>query len=149
MEKIESFLWSPDINRDAFWDSDALIWVDESDFDIEIIDYFNQELPPEAQIDYEYVEIKKDRGVDTTLKSIQKYIAPRYQIRWYMDSLGCDTLAFCILSSSRWKQLEQKFGADKVIYYFVPIQEDSKMFAMNFGEVSTLLKQRKKHKCPL
>ena len=110
------------------------------------------------------MEIEKERGVDiflhkngistaipyadectdrdTTLKSIQKYVSPKYQIRWYMDSLGGDTLAFCIGLTSHWEQLEQEFGAEKVAYYFAPIHEDSVMFEMDMDEVFDLLEQR-------
>lgn len=45
---------------------------------------------------------------DTSLKNIQKYVSPKYQIRWYMDSLGGDTPAFCIGLTSHWEQLEQR-----------------------------------------
>ena len=89
------FLSAPAENKDDFWESDALIWVDWRDFDDSIIKYFNDELPDEDKIQFECVEIEKERGVDiflhkngistaipyadecidrdTTLKSIQKY----------------------------------------------------------------------------
>ena len=164
MEKVKNFLSAPAENKDDFWESDALIWVDWGDFDDSIIKYFNDELPDEDKIQFECVEIEKERGVDislhkngistaipyadectdrdTTLKSIQKYVSPKYQIRWYMDSLGGDTLAFCIGLTSHWEQLEQEFGAEKVAYYFAPIHEDSVMFEMDMDEVFDLLEQR-------
>lgn len=164
MEKVKNFLSAPAENKDDFWESDALIWVDWGDFDDSIIKYFNDELPDEDKIQFECVEIEKERGVDiflhkngistaipyadectdrdTTLKSIQKYVSPKYQIRRYMDSLGGDTLAFCIGLTSHWEQLEQEFGAEKVAYYFAPIHEDSVMFEMDMDEVLDLLEQR-------
>lgn len=151
MKKIRDFLLSPDKNEDEFWESDALIWIDWREYDEDIICYFNERLPDEAKIDFEYVEIEKERGIDiiltkdgvktpipyaedctdrdTTLKSIQEYVSSEYQIRWYMASDGCDTLAFCILLVSQWSQLEQEFGAEKVAYYFAPIHTNSKMFS--------------------
>lgn len=166
MEKVKKFLLAPDENEDEFRVSDDLIWVDWRDFDDSIIRYFNEELPDEEKIQFESVEIEKERGVDillkknevstaipyaddctdrdTTLKSIQEYISPKYQIRWYMGSLGSDTLAFCIGLTSKWEQLEQEFGAEKVAYYFAPIQADSVMFEMEMNEVFDLLKQRGK-----
>lgn len=164
MDKIKRFLAAPEENKDEFWESDALIWVDWRDFDESIIRYFNERLPDEDKVLFECVKIEKARGVDillkkdgvstaipyaddctdrdTTLKSIQEYISPKYQIRWYMDSLGGDTLAFCIELTSQWEQLEQEFGAEKVTYYFAPIQIDSVMFEMSMDEVFDLLEQR-------
>ena len=164
MEMVKDFLLAPDENKDDFWESDALIWVDWGDFDDSIIKYFNNKLPDEDKIQFECVEIEKERGIDiflhkdgvntaipyaddytdrdTTLKSIEAYVSPKYQIRWYMGSLGSDTLAFCIGLSSQWEQLEQEFGAEKVAYYFAPIQENRAMFEMDMDEVFDLLEQR-------
>ena len=87
-----------------------------------------------------YAEDYTDR--DTTLKSVQEYVSPKYQIRWFMGSLGSDTLAFCVFPSSQWEQLEEEFGAEKVTYHFAPIKEDSVMFEMDMDEVFDLLEQR-------
>ena len=87
-----------------------------------------------------YAEDYTDR--DTTLKSVQEYVSPKYQIRWFMGSLGSDTLAFCVFPSSQWEQLEDEFGAEKVAYHFAPIKEDSVMFEMDMDEVFDLLEQR-------
>ena len=164
MEKVKKFLLAPDENKDEFWESDFLIWVDWRDFDDSIIKYFNDKLPDEDKIQFECVEIEKEREIDiflckngvktaipyaedrtdrdTTLKSIQEYVSPKYQVRWYMDSLGSDTLVFCIGLTSQWEQLEQEVGSEKVSYYFVPIQADSVMFEMDMDEVFNLLEQR-------
>ena len=164
MENVRKFLSSPKENLDEFWESKDLIWVDWRDFDDSIICYFNDVLPNEDSIKFESVEIEKERGIDiylqkndirkaipyadeytdrdTTLKSIQEYVSPKYQIRWYMDSLGSDTLAFCIGLTSQWEQLEKDFGKEFVDYYFVPIKEDSVMFEMDMDEVFKLLEAR-------
>lgn len=150
MEKIKDFLAAPDKKSDEFWESDVLVWVDWREYDEDIIQYFNEKLPDEDKIEYECVEIDKKRGVDillkkngvetaipyaddfmdrdTTIKSVQEYVYPKYQIRLYIDSLGCDTLAFCIYPTEQWNQLEQEFGAEKVASYFQPIKANSKMF---------------------
>lgn len=167
-KKVMEFLLSPEENRDEFWESDALIWVDWRDFDESIIQYFNEKLPDEDKIQFECVEIENERGIDillkkgdgtrkipyaedytdrdTTLKSIQEYVAPKYQIRWYMDSLGSDTLAFCIGLTATWEQLEQEFGTEKVVYYFTPIHKDTVMFEMDMNEVFDLIEQRENNK---
>lgn len=164
MENVKKFLLAPDESKDDFWESDFLIWVDWRDFDDSIIKYFNDKLPDEDKIQFECVEIEKEREIDiflckngvktvipyakdctdrdTTLKSIQEYVSPKYQVRWYMDSLGSDTLAFCIGLTSQWEQLEQYFGSEKVAYYFAPVQADSVMFEMDMDEVFDLLEQR-------
>jgi len=164
MEQIKKFLLSPDKNKDEFWESKDLIWIDWRDFDDSIICYFNEKLPDKDKIIFECVETEKERAVDiilkkdhfsivipyaedctdrdTTLRSIQEYVFPKYQVRWYLGSLGCDTLAFCIYPTSQWNLLEQEFGIEKVAYYFAPIQADSVMFEMDMNEVFDLLEQR-------
>ena len=59
-----------------------------------------------------------------------------------MDSLGSDTLAFCIGLTSQWEQLEKDFGKEFVDYYFAPIKENSVMFEMDMDEVFKLLEAR-------
>lgn len=167
MEKLKEFLAAPDKMQDEFWESDVLIWIDWREYDEDIIQYFNEKLPDEDEISFKCVDIDKERGVDiilkkngvetpipyvddrmdrdTTLKSIQEYLAPKYQIRCYLDSLGCDTLAFCIYPTLKWYQLEQEFGSDKVAYYFVPIRPDINLFEMDMNEVFRLLKVREKN----
>lgn len=152
MEMIKKFLSAPKQYEDAFWESDALIWIDWREYDEDIIRYFNEKLPDEDKIDFECKDSDKERGVDiilkrdgacmpipyadaymdrdTTLISIQKYIAPKYQIRCYAGSLACDTLAFCMYPAEEWNRLEQEFGAEMVNRYFVPVQEGSRLFEM-------------------
>ena len=81
----------------------------------------------EDKIHFECVETEKERGVDifmkkngvsapipyaddctdrdTTLRSIQEYLSPQYQLRWYMGSLGSDP---CFLYLSHFRM-----GADR------------------------------------
>lgn len=97
MENVKKFLLAPDESKDDFWESDFLIWVDWRDFDDSIIKYFNDKLPDEDKIQFECVEIEKEREIDiflckngvktaipyaedctdrdTTLKSIQEYVS--------------------------------------------------------------------------
>lgn len=164
MEEIRKFLSAPSETEDDFWESDFLIWIDWREDDEAIPRYFNEKLTEEDKIQFECVETEKERGVDillnkngictpipyeddctdrdTTLKSIQEYVSPKYQVRWYMGSLGGDTLAFCILPTAQWNQLEQEFGAEKVSYYFAPIHTNSRMFDMSMDEMFNLLEQR-------
>lgn len=166
MDELRAFLASPEDKDDEFWESDSLIWIDWREFDESIIKYFNEKLPDEDKIVFRCVKTDKERDIDiilekndvssaipyadectdrdTTLRSIQKYLEPEYQIRWYMESLGSDTLAFCIGTAMQWKQLEDEFGADKVSWYFAPVKDDSVMFEMDMNEVFNLMDKRNK-----
>lgn len=163
MEMIKKFLSAPKQYEDAFWESDVLIWIDWREYDEDIICYFNEKLPAGDKIDFACKDTDKERGVniilkkgdaclpipyadaymdrDTTLISIQKYIAPKYQIRCYLGSLVCDTLAFCMYPAEEWNHLEQEFGAETVARYFVPVQEGRKLFEMDMDEVYNRLEQ--------
>ena len=160
MEKVKKFLSSPNEYRDEFWESDDLVWIDWREFEESIIEYFNKKLPDDDKIKFRCVEIDKERDIDiilekdgldivvpyadectdrdTTIRSIQEYLYPKYQIRWYMDSLGSDTLAFCIGQTSNWKELENDFGKEFVNYYFSIIKSDSVMFNMNIDDIKRL-----------
>ena len=164
-QQVRSFLVSPAERQEEFDASDTLIWVDWGDEDESVLSYLNDVLPEEAQIDYECVDSEMERGFDillkkdgeahavpyaadaadrdTTLKAAQEYLAPVYEIRWYMGSLGSDTLAFTVLRTDDWEKLEREFDAEQVAYYFAPIYADSQMFEMDVDEVSDLLEQRK------
>ena len=164
MEKVKKFLSSPNEYRDEFWESDDLVWIDWREFEESIIEYFNKKLPDDDKIKFRCVEIDKERDIDiilekdgldivvpyadectdrdTTIRSIQEYLCPKYQIRWYMDSLGSDTLAFCIGQTSNWKELENDFGKEFVNYYFSIIKSDSVMFNMNIDDIMNLIKER-------
>ena len=164
-QQVRSFLVSPAERQDEFDASDTLIWVDWGDEDESVVSYLNDVLPETAQIDYECTNSETERGFDillkkdgeahvipyatdaadrdTTLKAAQEYLAPAYEIRWYMGSLGSDTLAFAVLSTDDWQKLEREFDAEQVAYYFAPIYADSQMFEMDVDEVFDLLEQRK------
>lgn len=105
MEKVKKFLSSPNEYRDEFWESDDLVWIDWREFEESIIEYFNKKLPDDDKIKFRCVEIDKERDIDiilekdgldivvpyadectdrdTTIRSIQEYLYPKYQIRWY------------------------------------------------------------------
>lgn len=168
MEQIRMYLQSPNENKDSFSDTNSVIWIDWKDFDEDIIATCNHHLPKESQIDFIYQETEKGIGYDillkkngictpipytdaltardTTLKSIQKYIAPTYEIRWYMDSLGSDTLGFCILPYAQWQQLEDEFGVDFVTYYFYPIKDNIDLFALDIDDVFQMIERREAYK---
>ena len=83
---------------------------------------------------------EKDR--DVTIKYFNEFVKPDYEVRWFTESLGNDTLGFTVLSGSEWAKLNDEFGADTVRYYFEPINLDSNMFNLDMDEVFALLALR-------
>jgi len=162
-QKIAEFL--NNLTLEEIYDqSDLLIWIDWREAEEDLIDYFNEQLPEPDRIDCEIVEIDKPRGEDIILSSqekkmtipfaddvtdrdsairaMQEMLSPQYQIRWFMESLGNDTLAFALLPTVQWEELVQQFGKHKVDYYFQPITNTSVMFDMGIDEVDALMNLR-------
>ena len=81
---------------------------------------------------------------DVTIKYVNELIKPEYEIRWFMESLGSDTLAFILLNNEEWKKLKEEFGVDFVKYCFSPINVNTKMFGLGIGEVLKYMKNYKK-----
>lgn len=154
---LRAYIQSDPKDVQAFFENDALIWVNWRDFDDSIVDYFNAYLPEPNQIAWELRPTDKDRGEDlvlknkdreyiipyqddkmdrdTTLKSVNEFLGGHYQIRWVMQSLGNDTLAFVLLPTADWNALEEEFTEHKVRYYFSEIQQDTVIFDWVFDEV--------------
>jgi len=143
---------------------EVLIWVDWREYEEDLISYFNQHLPEADQIHYEMINIDKPRGIDIVLSSserklvipfaeektdrdsairaMQEMIAPAYQIRWYLESLGNDTLAFVLMQTAQWLELEEQFGKDKVEFYFQPVTNESVMFNLDADDVFAQVEAR-------
>lgn len=79
---------------------------------------------------------------DVTIKYFNDFVQPDYEVRWFVESLGNDTLGFTVLSGAEWANLEDEFGADTVRYYFEPINLESNMFNLGTDEVFALLALR-------
>lgn len=151
---------------EQFFEYKSLIWIDWREDEGDIIHYFNDQLPESHQIQCEIIEIDKPRGVDIVLSSgertltipfaddrtdrdnairaMEEMIAPQYHIRWFMESLGSDTLAFLLLSTEQWTELEKQFGKEKLEFHFQPITSESIMFSLDMDEVFTLIETRQK-----
>ena len=87
---------------------------------------------------------EKDR--DVTIKYFNDFVKPDYEVRWFVESLGNDTLGFTVLSGAEWSKLDDEFGADTVRYYFEPIDLESNMFNLDMDEVSALLELRENNR---
>ena len=147
-----------------FFNSRAITWIDWREYDEDIISYFNGLLPQEDIVDVETKEIKLGRGIDIilkkdnktlaipyeddetdrdiTIKTLDEFISPKYQIRLFSESLGDDTLAFTVLNSDEWKELENEFGKEKLEFFFTPVSQFKGIFNMSMKEVMKISKKR-------
>ena len=147
-----------------FFYSRAITWIDWREYDEDIISYFNGLLPQEDIVDVEIKEIKLGRGIDIilkkdnktlaipyeddatdrdiTIKTLDEFISPKYQIRLFSESLGDDTLAFTVLNSNEWKELENEFGKEKLEFFFTPVSQFKGIFNMSMKEVKKIYTER-------
>ena len=162
--EIKNFFENPVDNMENFFNSRAITWIDWREYDEDIISYFNCLLPQEDIVDVEIKEIKLGRGIDIilkkdnktltipyeddktdrdiTIKTLNDFIAPKYQIRVFMESLGDDTLAFTVLNSDEWKDLENEFGKEKLEFFFTPVSQFKGIFNMSMKEVKKIYTER-------
>jgi len=162
--EINNFFGNPVDNMENFFNSRAITWIDWREYDEDIISYFNGLLPQEDIVDVEIKEIKLGRGIDIilkkgnksltipyeddrtdrdiTIKTLNDFISPKYQIRVFMESIGDDTLAFTVLNSDEWKGLENSVGKEKLDFFFTPVSELNRMFNMSIDEAIDISKKR-------
>ncbi|ATV58115.1 glutathione reductase [Fusobacterium pseudoperiodonticum] len=162
--EIKEFLENPVDNMENFFNSRAITWIDWREYDEDIISYFNGLLPQGDIVDVETKEIKLGRGIDIilkkdnktltipyeedetdrdiTIKTLDEFISPKYQIRLFSESLGDDTLAFTVLNSDEWKDLENEFGKEKLEFFFTPVSQFKGIFNMSMKEVKKIYTER-------
>ena len=159
-KELRSF-FANDIDLTDLFDSEAIIWIDWREYDEDVVNYFNDMM--DEPIDIKTVSNGKAYGDDivlqkgdkelqipygdeqdrdVTIKCFNEFVKPDYEVRWFTESLGNDTLGFTVLSGSEWAKLNDEFGADTVRYYFEPINLDSNMFNLDMDEVFALLALR-------
>ena len=159
-KELRSF-FANDIDLTDLFDSEAIIWIDWREYDEDVVRYFNDMM--DEPIDIKTVSNGKAYGDDivlqkgdkelqipygdeqdrdVTIKYFNDFIKPDYEVRWFVESLGNDTLGFTVLSVSEWAKLDGEFGADTVRYYFEPIDFESDMFNLGMDEVFALLALR-------
>ena len=162
--EIKNFFENPVDNMENFFNSRAITWIDWREYDEDIISYFNGLLPQEDIVDVEIKEIKLGRGIDIilkkdnktlaipykddetdrdiTIKTLNDFISPKYQVRVFMESIGDDTLAFTVLNSNEWKELENEFGKEKLEFFFTPVSQFKGIFNMSMEEVKKIYTER-------
>ena len=153
--------FSHDMDLVDLFDSEAIIWIDWREDDEDVVNYFNDMM--DEPIDIQTVSNGKSHGDDivfqkddkellipygdekdrdVTIKYFNEFVKPDYEVRWFTESLGNDTLGFTVLSGAEWAKLNDEFGADTVRYYFEPINLESNMFNLDMDEVFALLALR-------
>ena len=159
-KELRSF-FANDIDLTDLFDSEAIIWIDWREDDEDVVRYFNDMM--DEPIDIQTVSNGKAYGDDivlqkgdkelqipysdeqdrdVTIKYFNDFVKPDYEVRWFTESLGNDTLGFTVLSGAEWAKLNDEFGADTVRYYFEPITLESNMFNLDMDEVFALLALR-------
>ena len=153
--------FSHDMDLVDLFDSEAIIWIDWREDDEDVVNYFNDMM--DEPIDIQTVSNGKSYGDDivlqkgdkellipygdekerdVTIKYFNEFVKPDYEVRWFTESLGNDTLGFTVLSGAEWAKLNDEFGVDTVRYYFEPINLVSNMFNLDMDEVFALLALR-------
>ena len=161
MYNLVKDFFSHDMDLNELFDLEAIIWIDWREDDKDVVNYFNDMI--DEPIDIQTVSngkpygddivLKKgdkelqipygdEKNRDVTIKYFNDFVKPDYETRWFIESLGDDTLGFTVLSGAEWAKLEDEFGADTVRYYFEPINLESNMFNLGMDEVSALLSLR-------
>ena len=159
-KELRSF-FANDIDLTDLFDSEAIIWIDWREYDEDVVNYFNDMMDDPIDIKTvsngkpygDDIVLKKgdkelqipygnEQDRDVTIKYFNDFVKPDYEVRWFAESLGNDTLGFTVLSGAEWANLEDEFGADTVRYYFEPINLESNMFNLGTDEVFALLALR-------
>ena len=165
MYNLVKDFFSHDMDLVDLFDSEAIIWIDWREYDEDVVNYFNDMM--DEPIDIQIVSNGKPYGDDIVLKNGNKelqipygdeqdrdvtikyfndFVKPDYEVRWFAESLGNDTLGFTVLSGAEWAKLNDEFGEDTVRYYFEPIDLESNMFNLDMDEVSALLELRENNR---
>ena len=159
-KELRSF-FANDIDLTDLFDSEAIIWIDWREYDEDVVRYFSDVMAEPIDIEIvgngkpygdDIVLRKGDKELqipygdeqdrDVTIKYFNDFVQPDYEVRWFVESLGNDTLGFTVLSVAEWAKLDDEFGADTVLYYFEPIDFESDMFNLGMDEVFALLALR-------
>ena len=153
--------FSHDMDLDDLFDSEAIIWIDWREDDEDVVRYFNDMVDEPIDIQTasngkpygDDIVLQKgnkellipygdEKDRDVTIKYFNEFVKPDYEVRWFTESLGNDTLGFTVLSGAEWAKLNDEFGVDTVRYYFEPINLESNMFNLDMDEVFALLALR-------
>src|SRR3712207_3058215 len=131
-EEIVRFL---EDQNDEIFDKEFLVWIDWRECDEDIARYVNSRLEDADKFEVCLADNGKPYGADiilkngskelmikygeqmqrdVTLRALGEFLSPKYELRLFKPTLGDDTLAFVLLKSEIWGELERKFDADRV-----------------------------------
>jgi hypothetical protein len=120
--QIEARLRAPvDADPQEFLVNASLVWVDWRDDAADLLGYFAGYFPDgELRVSGNQTIAIRFRGRRTTMKrredpgdkhrallALVRVLEPEFEMRLAADSLGGDTLAFAVLPTSAWRDLEQ------------------------------------------
>jgi len=145
MTLIEKLIVEPseETTELLFEDESLVFWVDWREDDSVLAEYCDSIIKTNKlsshwkgdELIVQYGEISKkvpltlsgsDRHI--TLLTINEILDPDYEVRMVWDSDGGDTLAFTILSTHLWCELESKFGVQPVSKAFLRLTSDLNTF---------------------
>ena len=72
-----------------------------------------------------YQEDETDRNI--TMITLNKALAPDYQIRFCDVLVGNYAFVFLPLPAEQWRELEREFGRETITRFFKEITEDTKL----------------------
>jgi len=141
-KELRSF-FANDIDVNDLFDSEAIIWIDWREDDEDVVNYFNDMM--DEPIDIKTVSNGKAYGDDillqkgdkelqipygdeqdrdVTIKYFNDFVQPDYEVRWFAESLGNDTLGFTVLSA---RNIAKQIGCStQPIYWCYKNMDDLK-----------------------
>ena len=162
MYKLVKDFFSHDMDLVDLFDSEAIIWIDWREDDEDVVNYFNDMM--DEPIDIQTVNNGKlygddivlqkgdkellipygdEKDRDVTIKYFNDFVQPDYEVRWFTESLGNDTLGFTVLFRGRMGQIKpMNLGQIQFVTILEPINLESNMFNLDMDEVFALLALR-------
>lgn len=147
-EQIEARLRAPsEPGAQEFLANAGLVWVDWRDDAAELVTYFAGYFPDgDLRVSGdETVRIRfRDRRVTMkrrhdpkdkhrALLALGRVLAPEFELRLAVDSLGGETLAFAVLPTAEWRKLERRY-LDGIARSFLSIEKNSDVWNVDSGD---------------
>jgi len=140
--EIKEFLKDPIKNREDFFNSKVITWIDWREYDEDIIGYFNGLLAHEDIIELETKEIDLGRGIDLILKKDNKVLIIPYEDDETDRDITIKTLDDFISPKYQIRLFSNEFGKEKLEFFFTPVSQFKGIFNMSMEEVMKISKKR-------
>jgi len=142
---IENLITIPGVDTTEllYNDTSEVFWIDWREEDQNIIDYCAEQIQTkkltsvweDENLVLKYEGSSKvvpltfsDADRHITLLTINEVLFPDYEVRMVWDSDGSDTLAFVLLTTSNWNELEVKYGKDLLSKAFLKLKPNLNVF---------------------